>query len=786
VTEEVAEHDIHWARREVVRNCIYGVDLNPMAVELAKLSLWLTTVASNRPLSFLDHHLRCGNSLVGAELDALVALPSNGHEGQSPLWSFVVKNHTEALIRQYGEIAALPDDDLEAVKWKEARLREIENSELNRRLKEVANLWISTYFGNVVPDDDYAELQNRLSTEKYPDWSEFRTQDWFKHAQETGAGRRFFHWELEFPEVFFDVGGKKENPGWDAVVGNPPWVTVKAIDEASKKYYRGAYETARGKFDIYSLFIDRGLSLLLQDAYLGFIVSNKFLRTNYGKPLRELIINKGSIKTLIDYADLPLFGDATNYSLVLILKNKIPSDEHMCDAIAFKDNLRCMGLLDVNNIVTSFESSEFARKSRVKQELFRRNDNWDLTSIDNVDIIKKINDVSSPLSFFSSSICQGVWTGKKDVFVDHITQQLIDDGKIELEIVLPVIDGCDIERYFFDYESRKYIFYPYRIYNGQLKLLDIDDYPKAKEYLEPHRSELEQRRNWGQSILEAGKKYYEIWNPSPHLQKKKILTQDISNKNKFVLDSVGGHLAMNTCYALILREEILESHEYILVLLNAKLLNFIFATISPKLQGCFFRYKTQYIEKLPIRRISFTPPEPERAAQVSELKDLYATGNFEEILARAEACLPKDAEGNFVAEGEKSDVVHDLLAFLAEQMMDLNKQKHSEIKSFLRWLEEETGAKVDALTNKTKIRAYYELDVSELLAILKKNKRKLSADPAKRKFQDDLRQEFTDSMATLGPLLARIEETDRLIDQIVYKLYGLNDEEIGIVEQATG
>ena len=118
--------------------------------------------------------------------------------------------------------------------------------------------------------------------------------------------------------------------------------------------------------------------------------------------------------------------------------------------------------------------------------------------------------------------------------------------------------------------------------------------------------------------------------------------------------------------------------------------------------------------------------------------------------------------------------------------MDLNKQKQSEIESFFRWLEEETGAKVDALTNKTKVRAYYELDVSELLAIIKKNKRKLSADPAKRKFQDDLRQEFSDSIATLRPLLAQIEKTDRLIDEIVYKLYGLTDEEIGIVERASG
>jgi len=132
--------------------------------------------------------------------------------------------------------------------------------------------------------------------------------------------------------------------------------------------------------------------------------------------------------------------------------------------------------------------------------------------------------------------------------------------------------------------------------------------------------------------------------------------------------------------------------------------------------------------------------EAERSAQVTELKNLYATGNFEEILSHAESCLPNDAEGNFVAEGEKSDVVHDLLAFLAEQMMDRNRQKQSEIESFLRWLEvevevveeEETGAKVDDLTNKTKVRTYYELDVSELLAILKKNKRKSGASLIKR------------------------------------------------------
>ena len=131
-SKEIAEQDVHWARREVVRNCIYGVDLNPMAVELAKLSLWLTTVASNKPLSFLDHHLRCGNSLIGAELDRLTTLPG-GQAEQTPLWNYVLKSHTDGLLKKYSLMAALPDDNLQMVKWKEDQFRQIKESELSQQ-----------------------------------------------------------------------------------------------------------------------------------------------------------------------------------------------------------------------------------------------------------------------------------------------------------------------------------------------------------------------------------------------------------------------------------------------------------------------------------------------------------------------------------------------------------------------------------------------------------------------------------------------------------------------------
>jgi hypothetical protein len=156
----------------VVRNCIYGVDLNPMAVELAKLSLWLTTVASNKPLSFLDHHLRCGNSLIGAELDKLMILPNSKRDpGQLPMWQFVLrqqKEHTEDLLKRYAEMAARPDDDLKTVKEKEKKYEELREEELSRRLTDLADIWLSTFFGNEVDEEEYQELQNYLSPQEVP------------------------------------------------------------------------------------------------------------------------------------------------------------------------------------------------------------------------------------------------------------------------------------------------------------------------------------------------------------------------------------------------------------------------------------------------------------------------------------------------------------------------------------------------------------------------------------------------------------------------------------------
>ncbi|MCL5024114.1 MAG: hypothetical protein M1497_12255 [Nitrospirae bacterium] len=130
----------------------------------------------------------------------------------------------------------------------------------------------------------------------------------------------------------------------------------------------------------------------------------------------------------------------------------------------------------------------------------------------------------------------------------------------------------------------------------------------------------------------------------------------------------------------------------------------------------------------------------------------------------------------------RNDTVHDFLAYLAEQMITMNKAKNEEIKGFLKWLEREIGPEIDALKNKTAIKEYHEHDFNFLLDVLKKNKNKLSIDLSSRKVRELLEKHFTKSISVLQPLKARIQAADNLIDQIVYKLYGLSPEEIEIVE----
>lgn len=234
------ESDLALLKRLVVERCIYGVDINPLAVELAKLSLWLDTVAKGQPLSFLDHHLRCGNSLIGARVEDLRHPPQarlargrqaarDQERGAQALFDEGdFTQHMSRLVFGFGQIAQGLSSTREAVQAKGKILADIDQAE-RKRYREIADLWCSSYFGNVIDGTRYSLLTSVLQRGEESVSPDERTA--LQGSRDLAGRYRFLHWELEFPEVFFDEHGRR-NPqgGFDAVIGNPPWERMKLQD----------------------------------------------------------------------------------------------------------------------------------------------------------------------------------------------------------------------------------------------------------------------------------------------------------------------------------------------------------------------------------------------------------------------------------------------------------------------------------------------------------------------------------------------------------------------------
>ncbi|MEO0049621.1 MAG: N-6 DNA methylase [candidate division WOR-3 bacterium] len=290
-----AQAEMAYWRRQVVEHCIYGVDLNPLAVELAKLSLWLTCIAVDQPLNFLDHHLVCGDSLVGAEISELAGLPDT-NKNQHPQLQFgpdLAVALADAL-KAIKEIEATESLTLQSVKEKESIWQRRVREKL-LPFKTVADIWTSTYFGLVLDDNKYQHLAKLIVPS--PDIRSKAGKElqqllrplkpYIATARES---RHFFHWELEFPEAFFNPdGSRKENPGFDAVIGNPPYDIF--IED---RYF--SRSLAAGTGNLFGHFIARAIQLTKKGGSFGFIVPLSFsCGSDYERLRREVFRRFGRL-----------------------------------------------------------------------------------------------------------------------------------------------------------------------------------------------------------------------------------------------------------------------------------------------------------------------------------------------------------------------------------------------------------------------------------------------------------------------------------------------------------
>ncbi len=295
----------YWKRR-VSESCLFGVDLNDMAVELAKLALWLETIAVDRPLTFLDHHFRCGNSLVGAKLVRLGALPDEQGLFSKPFVR-AVEAKIPQLLKPLAEIEQLPSRETSQVKKKEEQLKKLEIA--RAPFRDVADIWCSVV---ALPEMDrvHGEDYRRLIDEiKAPaKFAEILAEEVFQRGRKASKDKfGCFHWELEFPEAFFEGGGRKSNAGFDAVIGNPPYDVLSELESGRDlAAFRAFIQTDTtytpslgGKNNLYKLFVCRALDLLADRGYLGFITPMAILGDLQAAELRRALISQGTF-TIIE------------------------------------------------------------------------------------------------------------------------------------------------------------------------------------------------------------------------------------------------------------------------------------------------------------------------------------------------------------------------------------------------------------------------------------------------------------------------------------------------------
>lgn len=302
------------ARRLVAERCLYGVDLNPLAVELAKLSIWLVTLAKGRPFGFLDHNLRCGDSLLGIHrLDQLIALdmqPSRkGRQGR--LFGKSIEKAVGAAVELRTRLRQRPIRDIKDVEAMASLDQE------TRRILEGPELLADALIADVLQFGartarlDAATNALAIEADKVIDGDgsaimelRQRVDPSLRAGAARGEVRRPFHWALEFPEVVDSPGG------FNAVMGNPPWASYSGrqaatLSAADERYYSSQYRLFDRWKTLHSLFMERALAISSSAGSLGILLPAQVADLDGYGAVRKAVRSQ---KTVVD--PIPYFGEA--------------------------------------------------------------------------------------------------------------------------------------------------------------------------------------------------------------------------------------------------------------------------------------------------------------------------------------------------------------------------------------------------------------------------------------------------------------------------------------------
>ncbi|MGO8764740.1 MAG: Eco57I restriction-modification methylase domain-containing protein [Limisphaerales bacterium] len=400
------------------------------------------------------------------------------------------------------------------------------------------------------------------------------------------------------------AGGSPAPPksrGFDVVIGNPPYERIQVMQanaseaaEFLKANYRSA---ASGNFDIYVCFIERGLELLNANGFFGYICPHKFFQAEYGRELRKLLAEQKHVRQIVSFGDVQIFTQATTYTCLLFL-NKQPQTESRLIKVDDLEAWRVSGEAAVGKIApTSFAGEQ-----------------WNFVLGNGAELFAKLNENPVRLRNVAERIAQGIRTSANPVYVLDVvsmndstitafSEQWQREVKLERKAVAPFLQGQDIRRYVLE-TCTKVVILPYQIKAGRAELIAETQlkkkFPLTYSYLLQNKKLLEEREE-GRFSGDGWYAYGRLQNVDLMLLPK-ILVPDIANFASFAFDGAG-EFAFASGYGITLKVDAKESPAYLLGLLNSRMLDYYLKQVSTTMRGGYFRYFTQFIEQLPIKRI---------------------------------------------------------------------------------------------------------------------------------------------------------------------------------------
>jgi len=599
--DAAGEPDLLYWKRRVAQSCVYGVDLNPLAVELAKLSLWLTTVAKDRPLSFLDHHLRAGNALVGARLADLQfggAKPKAGKKAAAPagqLSMMADETFRRSLSVAVGSMWLIEGSAAQTVadvKHQEQLYHALREN-LSTRYSRLANLVTASHFG--VPLDRYLWKPLSAYALDPASVSHAKFAEWVAQAEAKAATLRFFHWELEFPEVYFGKDGKPlgDLAGFDAVVGNPPYVRQEEL-AAYKPFFAAAYpQVSLGAADLSMYFLGQGLRQLQAGGLISFITSGTFRKLNSGMPLRRYLAEQTTLVELVEFGEQQVFSDATTYPVVFVIRNSPSAPEAML-------TLRQPALAD----------QQFVTAGEAKQPVGGAP--WIFTTAGLHHIIEGWAGSTTLGKVLTKPIYRGITTGLNKAFViDTKTKDhLIANSAETKRLIQPFVGGEDLHAWYQVHHGEWIITIPsgwtQRQFTGVLDETDAWSkfalhYPALAEHLFQYKEQAEIRQDKGQYWWELRPCNYYSAFESPRIHSTKV-----SIFPRFSLSEATAY-AGNTSYVLPLPDR--ETGFYLLGLLNSHVCEYFSRSVfSPKANG-YYEVQPEALARFPIPNASDTDRE---------------------------------------------------------------------------------------------------------------------------------------------------------------------------------